>query len=148
MVIKTAVPLPTRWPELVSWPAGQNGGHLVRNHRTGETFQLAGEEHFLLGRLDGRRTSDEIRDSFEEEFGERLSEDELDEFVEQAASRGLLQLLKPASHEDGPVPAPPLERAPVAVGRRPFAKRIAGLEVCFRRDALAGGPPERGSRTH
>jgi Sulfotransferase domain/Coenzyme PQQ synthesis protein D (PqqD) len=87
-----ATQLPARRPGLVSSPAGDDGRYLVRNRATGESFQLGEEEHFLLERLDGRQTADEICRDFADRFGEPLAEDELEEFVELSAERGLLQV--------------------------------------------------------
>lgn len=120
--------LASRRPELVSWSSAKSGEYLVRNHRTGETFQFAEAEHFLLSRLDGRQTSGEIRRSFQARFGEPLSEAELDEFAQLAASH---QLLQPASAASGgaATAVPPLECAPRAAARQPMAKRIASLTL-------------------
>lgn len=83
--------LPSRRAELVCWP-GENHGHfLVRNRQTGETFQLGEQEQFLLARLDGRHSVEQIRAAFTERFGQPLSDDELAEFVQLADERGLLQ---------------------------------------------------------
>lgn len=83
--------LAARRPGLVASPAGEDGRFLVRNRATGESFQLGEEEHFLLERLDGHQTADEICRDSADRFGEPLAVDELDEFVALAASRGLLQ---------------------------------------------------------
>src|SRR5437763_15865298 len=72
-----ATVVPSQRPELVSWPAGDEGDFLVRNRRTGETFQLGEQEHFLLERLDGRHDAGDIRAAFTGRFGEPLSEEEL-----------------------------------------------------------------------
>jgi hypothetical protein len=135
-MIETGARPPGRRPELISWAAGNGGKHFVRNRRTGEMFQLADEEHFLLDRLDGGRTEGEIRQSFEEQFGEQLSEDDLDRFVELAASRGLLQSRKDESNSDGAMRVPTLEQAPAVAGRPPVGKRIASRAFKFASAAL------------
>jgi hypothetical protein len=123
-MLEPTVLLASRRPELVSWSSAKAGEYLVRNHRTGETFQFAEEEHFLLSRLDGRQTSGEIRHSFQARFGEPLSEDQFDEFVQLAASHQLLQPANAAS-VGAATAVPPLECAPATADRRPMAKRIA-----------------------
>jgi len=130
-MLKSAALLPSRMPELVSWPAGNSGQYLVRNRRTGETFCFAEAEHFLLSWLDGRRTSGEIRRSFEERFGERLSEDELHGFVKLAAGRGLLQTHGGDSTAAGPVPAGPLEHGTATAGRRSIGRHFASHILRF-----------------
>jgi hypothetical protein len=87
-----AAQLPLRIPGLVCWPAAKNRRFLVRNRRTGETFELGAQEHFLLQRLDGRKSAEEILRGFAEQFGETLSEEDLDEFIQLAEGRGLLQI--------------------------------------------------------
>jgi hypothetical protein len=83
--------LPCRRPELVSRPFGDNGSYLVRNRREGDAFQLGPEEHFLLSRLDGTRTAKDLRAAFAERFGEPLTAAELEDFLNLARERGLLQ---------------------------------------------------------
>jgi len=85
------VMLPLRKNELVSWRVAGDGRYLVRNRATAESFQLGDQEHFLLARLDGTHTPDEICADFEEQFSLPLSHDELDEYVQLAAAQGLLQ---------------------------------------------------------
>ncbi len=106
--------LPSRRPDLVSWRAGDNGRYLVRNRSNGESFQLGAQEHFLLERLDGRHSRHEIASAFAERFGQGLSADELDEFVQLAADRGLLGSL---------------QAAPGAPSVRRFWKRIASRSL-------------------
>lgn len=84
-------PLPIRSAELVLWSLGDYGPHLVRNRRTGETFQLGREEQFLLERLDGRSSADQLRAAFALRFGQALTAEELTEFLGLAARRGLLK---------------------------------------------------------
>src|SRR2546421_1613091 len=83
-------PLPCRRPELVSRPFGEEG-FLVRNRHKGESFQLGQEEHFLLAQLDGTRTAEDLCAAFAERFGEPLTPDQLQEFLDLAHERGLLQ---------------------------------------------------------
>jgi ribosomal protein L16 Arg81 hydroxylase len=48
-------------------------------------------EYFLLERLDGKGTADELCATFAERFGEPLSEEELEDFLHLANERGFLQ---------------------------------------------------------
>ena len=73
--------LPARRTELVIRPVGDEGQYVVKDPRSGEFFHLGEKEYFLLTRLDGVRTADEISLGFAEQFGESLTEDELDEFA-------------------------------------------------------------------
>jgi hypothetical protein len=117
---------------LVSWRAGENGPYLIRNRSSGDSFQIGEEEHFLLAQLDGRQTSDEVCRAFQERFGQPLSEQDFDLFVQLAADRGLL-------HAGGPIPEAgtvsttvgPLEHAQGTPGLRPFWKRAASRSLKF-----------------
>lgn len=84
-------PLPYRRPELVSRPLGENGSYLVRNRRAGESFTLGPQEHFLLARLDGTRTAEQLRAAFAARFGEPLTDEELEDFLHLARDRGFLR---------------------------------------------------------
>ena len=86
-----ATPLPCRRAELVARPFGESGAYLVRDRRQGESFQLGPEEHFLLARLDGTRTVEDLCAAFAERFGDSLTPQELQEFLDLARERGLLQ---------------------------------------------------------
>jgi hypothetical protein len=86
-----ATALPCRRPELVARPFGESGSYLVRDHHRGESFQLGPEEHFLLARLDGTRTAEDLCAAFAERFGEPLTEEELQEFLDLARERGFVQ---------------------------------------------------------
>jgi multidrug efflux pump subunit AcrA (membrane-fusion protein) len=86
-----ALPLPARRPELLIRPLGDEGWYVVKDPRSGEFFQLGEAEHFLLTQLDGTRTAETVRAAYAARFGEPLSEEDLDDLVEQARSQGLLQ---------------------------------------------------------
>jgi multidrug efflux pump subunit AcrA (membrane-fusion protein) len=83
--------IPTvRRPELVLHPLGDHGDYVVKDTQTGEYFKLGAEGHFLLTRLDGTQTSEDIRVAFAERFGEPLSGEDLEAFLELAQEQGLL----------------------------------------------------------
>src|SRR5262245_29797418 len=85
------IPLPCRRPELTIRPLGENGQCVVKNPRTGEYFSLGPIEHFLLTQLDGKQTAETVAGDFKRQFGEPLSETDLEEFVELARTQGFLQ---------------------------------------------------------
>jgi hypothetical protein len=105
-----ASPLPRRRPELIARPFGEAGTYLVRNRHTGESFQLGEEEYFLLGHLDGTRTAEGICAAFAERFGGPLTEDQLQEFLQLAGARGILQEQRRGAQEaeGGGATSPPL----------------------------------------
>src|SRR5215471_14856184 len=83
--------LPARRPELIIRSVGGNGRYVVKNPLDGGYFQLGEEECFLLNQLDGSRNEEAICSAFVERFEQRLSREELEEFVQMAGQRGLLQ---------------------------------------------------------
>jgi putative peptide zinc metalloprotease protein len=82
--------LPARRPELRVAPLGDGGQHVVKDPGTGDFFHLGEQEHFLLMQLDGRQTADDVRAAFESRFGEPLSDEDLDDFVQLARTQRLL----------------------------------------------------------
>jgi multidrug resistance efflux pump len=83
--------LPARRPELVVRPLGERGQYVIKDPDTGAYYHLGDEEHFLLTQLDGRRGAEAVRAAFAERFGQPLTDEELQEFLELARARGLLQ---------------------------------------------------------
>lgn len=84
-------PLPNRRPDLILRRAGEKGDHIVvKDPRSGEYFSLGPQESFLLLGLDARRSSQALRAAFEKRFGESLSEEELEEFIDVARSSNFL----------------------------------------------------------
>jgi hypothetical protein len=120
--------LPNRRPDLVSHPIGKNGSFVVRNRQAGESFQVGPEEHFLLGQLDGAHTAEDLCAAFVEQFGEPLTEEELQDFLCLARERGFLQEEEQKDREPPSQPLPawgsdkPDERRE-AVARRGVPKR-------------------------
>ncbi len=84
--------LPAYRHELLIRPLGDQGQYVVKDPRTGEFFHLGEQEHFLLTQLDGEKDAAAACAAFAERFGQPLSEEELDEFVEMARGKGLLQI--------------------------------------------------------
>lgn len=83
--------LPCRRPELVVRPLGDQGPYVVKNPGRGEYFHLGEMEHFLLTQFDGQQSAETIRAAFAERFGQVLSNEELEEFLDLAEGQGLLQ---------------------------------------------------------
>jgi putative peptide zinc metalloprotease protein len=113
--------LPCRRPELVVRPLGANGPFVVKDPRSGAYYYLGDEEHFLLTQLDGARDASTIRAAFAERFGQPLSDEELQEFLDMARAQGLLQ--SEGADVSGPAAAAPAPGAP-PVARAPFGLRL------------------------
>src|SRR5262249_22050490 len=82
---------PARRPDLVIRPLGEHGPYVVKDPGAGAYYHLGEEEHFLLMQLDGARDPDAIRAAFAERFGQSLSDEDLQEFLDMAKERRLLQ---------------------------------------------------------
>ena len=91
--------LPCRRSELILSPLGDQGQYVVKDPRARTYYHLGEEEHFLLSQLDGQRDGEAIRTAFAARFGQSLSEEELDEFLDMARTQGFLQ---PTSGEREP----------------------------------------------
>jgi multidrug efflux pump subunit AcrA (membrane-fusion protein) len=104
-------------------PLGDQGPYVVKDPGTGAYYHLGEEEHFLLKQLDGQRDADTIRAAFAERFGQSLSHGDLQEFLDMAKERRLLQAEGQELKETTRQPDDPSD--PVALGgRAPFGLRI------------------------
>jgi hypothetical protein len=97
--------LPARRTGLLLRPLGDQGRYVVKDPRTGAFFHLGEEEHFLLTQLDESRTAEAVCAAYAERFGKPLSEDDLDEFVEQVRGQGLLQSVSGVASAPRELPA-------------------------------------------
>jgi multidrug resistance efflux pump len=88
--VEAAGPLPVRRADLVLVPHGDDGESVVKDPVSGAYFHLGPEESFLLQTLDGRHSPVRVREAYERRFGQPLSREELDGFVELADSMGLV----------------------------------------------------------
>jgi multidrug efflux pump subunit AcrA (membrane-fusion protein) len=118
--------VPTRRPELVIRPLGDQGRYVVKNPRSGEFFHIGEQEQFLLSLLDGTHTPQDVCTAFSEQFREPLSESDFDGFLRLARSKGLLQ-----SEPAGPPKTP---------GDEPGVQTSASLPDA---DAVPTAPPPR-----
>ncbi len=64
--------------------------HLIKDPRTGASFEVGTKEHFLLSRLDGGRTLQDIGTEYAHSFGKRLGEANWQQLLGLLGSRGLL----------------------------------------------------------
>jgi multidrug efflux pump subunit AcrA (membrane-fusion protein) len=89
-VTTLATQLPTRRADLVIGPIGHGGRYVVKDPDHRNYFEIGQEEHFLLTQLDGEQDAEAVCAAFEAQFGEPLSEEDLDGFIEMAREQGLL----------------------------------------------------------
>jgi len=97
--------------------------YVVFEPATDVRFELGVEEHFLLRRLDGRRSLEDIRDEYRQRFDRVLTKRELREFVRQVELAGLVggeaqEACQPAARTIGQSdePPPPLSNADPKAG--------------------------------
>jgi multidrug efflux pump subunit AcrA (membrane-fusion protein) len=68
-----------------------DGAHVIKNVRTGNYYNLAQREAFLLIQLDGTHSLTTLCEAFEKEFGYPVAKEDVREFIELATSSGLLE---------------------------------------------------------
>ncbi|MFF0383878.1 ATP-binding cassette domain-containing protein [Streptomyces sp. NPDC004286] len=104
-------------PDLVAGPQLVRGTariHLLKDPRSGRRLELGPKEHFLITRLDGSRTLEEIGGEYAAAFGARLGEAQWGQLLRLLHGRGLL--------EGSPAPS----AAPPAGPERPPNGMLAG----------------------
>lgn len=82
--------------------------HLVKNPHTGRSFEVGEKEHFLISRLDGARTLQQVGAEYAQHFGKRLGEANWRQLLGLLGSRGLLAGAPepgPAARQPSPAPA-------------------------------------------
>src|SRR5262245_34323833 len=84
--------LPHRRPDLLVRPLDGGDRCVVKDPDSGEYFELGAQEYFLISQLGGDRTPEEVRRVYDEKFGEPLSEEELEGFLDLATAQGFLPL--------------------------------------------------------
>ncbi|WP_329100879.1 M50 family metallopeptidase [Micromonospora sp. NBC_01699] len=89
--------------------------HLVKDLLSGRAFELAPREHFLVARLDGRRSLAEIGDEYAREFGRRLAEAHWQQLLGLLYARGLLD----PGTADQSTADPGIDPSSAAAGRTP-----------------------------
>ena len=88
--LPTRLGLPVRRADLIIAPHGAAGEFVVKDPISGAYFHLGPEESLLLRALNGRNTAEKICRGFEKQFGQPLSPEDLDEFIELADSMNFL----------------------------------------------------------
>jgi putative peptide zinc metalloprotease protein len=78
--------------------------HLIKDQRSGASFEVGTKEHFLISRLDGTRTLGEIGTDYAHRFSKRLGEANWQQLLGLLGSRGLLTGApvepRPSEHAD------------------------------------------------
>ncbi|MEU5322049.1 M50 family metallopeptidase [Streptomyces sp. NPDC021056] len=85
---------------------GDGTVHLIKNTESGQSFKVGTREHFLISRMDGSRSLDEIGAEYAGRYGRRLSDANWQQLLGMLGTRGLLA--------GAPATAPAQEAAPKA----------------------------------
>ncbi len=100
-------PPPRVRSDVIVRPLGEAGRYVVKNPADGKFFTVGEQEAFLFSQLDGTSAVAEVCRSFEDRFGEPLTDDDLQEFLALAHKRGLLEPdAQTASKADPRAPQP------------------------------------------
>ncbi|WP_234312697.1 peptidase M50 [Streptomyces sp. SCSIO 75703] len=97
---------PALRPGVLIGPAllrGPRTVHLIKHPVSGAAFEVGPKEHFVISRLDGSRTLDDVVTAYADRFRRRLPEEQWTRLLGLLGTRGLLA--------GSPDPAPP-ERTP------------------------------------
>ncbi|MGA4928897.1 ATP-binding cassette domain-containing protein [Streptomyces incarnatus] len=95
-------------PDIVLGPSLLRGAariHLLKDPRTGRRLEVGAKEHFIITRLDGTRSLEEIGQAYSGVFGTRLGEAQWGQMLRLLGARGLLDG-GPAPIAPAPVPTP------------------------------------------
>ena len=109
-----AKPLPVCRTDLVIRVSGKDGSHVIKNPLSGEYFSLGPQESFMLARLNGRHTAQQICADFARRFDEPLSLDDLEGFIALARESNLVREAPSCTG-----PAPTVTMKPSAEPRKP-----------------------------
>ncbi|MEU5891536.1 M50 family metallopeptidase [Streptomyces sp. NPDC047461] len=114
---------------------GNGTVHLIKNTESGQSFKVGTREHFLISRMDGSRSLDEIGAEYARRYGRRLSDANWQQLLGMLGTRGLLA--------GAPATAPAREAAPEApkTGTAPKGGRTllrGTLPLVADADATAG----------
>jgi putative peptide zinc metalloprotease protein len=69
---------------------GSGTVHLIKNTESGQSFKVGPREHFLISRMDGSRSLDEIGAEYAGRYGRRLSDANWQQLLGMLGTRGLL----------------------------------------------------------
>ncbi|TLQ42322.1 M50 family metallopeptidase [Streptomyces marianii] len=112
--------------------------HLIKNTGSGQSFKVGPREHFLISRMDGTRTLEEIGADYAGRFGRRLGDSHWRSLLSLLGTRDLLARRPgPPDAPGDPAPGTGSAAAPAA-GPAAEAPSVAGSPDAV---ATAAGPP-------
>ncbi|WP_327190991.1 site-2 protease family protein [Streptomyces xinghaiensis] len=108
--------------------------HLIKNTESGLSFKVGEKEHFLISRMDGSRSLEELGAEYAARYGRRLADANWQQLLGMLGTRGLLAGA-PAGSGGGPGARPGPGPGPEA---GPDARRAAGPQAPPERKLLSG----------
>ncbi|WP_095756657.1 site-2 protease family protein [Streptomyces xinghaiensis] len=111
--------------------------HLIKNTESGLSFKVGEKEHFLISRMDGSRSLEELGAEYAARYGRRLADANWQQLLGMLGTRGLLAGA-PAGSGGGPEAGPD---TPAAAGppARPERKLLSGsIRLVADADATTG----------
>lgn len=84
---------PALRPDVLLGPARLRGPatiHRIKDPSSGSSFEIGVKEHFLIARMDGARSLEDIGEEYGRRFGRRLAEENWQQLLGLLGSRGLL----------------------------------------------------------
>ncbi|MEU4682597.1 peptidase M50 [Streptomyces xinghaiensis] len=111
--------------------------HLIKNTESGLSFKVGEKEHFLISRMDGSRSLEELGAEYAARYGRRLADANWRQLLGMLGARGLLAGA-PAGSGGGPGAGP--DASPAAGPRtRPERKLLSGsIRLVADADATTG----------
>ncbi|MEO8496018.1 MAG: efflux RND transporter periplasmic adaptor subunit [Planctomycetota bacterium] len=87
-------------PDVIVWPAEEPGRSVVKNPRKHTYMKFGEQESFLLRHLDGESSYRHITESFQNQFQELLSCDDVKDFIKMVKDEGLLARSRTSNEEE------------------------------------------------
>ncbi|HJT36276.1 MAG TPA: hypothetical protein VJ783_29915, partial [Pirellulales bacterium] len=143
MVPTAQLPLARR--DFVFSPLGSDGRFVVKDPRRQAFFRLGPRERCLLELLDGQHDRAGIREAFAAQFDDELADEDLDDFLVLAQSRGLLEQQPSPAGAASPQPADAaggsaiVPQSAAAPTTRPRQSILAWRKSLFDPDRLFNG---------
>ena len=110
--------LPLSRQDFVFSPLGGDGKYVVKDPRRQCYFRLGPRERLLLELLDGNHDRHALREAFQNQFDDELTDEDIDGFLKLAASRGLLESSPPTEPKQAADATPPDAARPPAKARQ------------------------------
>ncbi|MGW2014651.1 metalloprotease [Streptomyces sp. NPDC001927] len=104
--------------------------HLIKDTVGGQSFKVGVKESFLISRMDGSRTLDQLGEAYAREYGRRLGDSNWGQLLGMLGTRGLLA-------DSAPHEAPTAAAASPAVPEAPPSRRLLAGSIRLVADADA-----------